>query len=131
MTLARQSAGSPRVATTSGRTPAVFLIRLRCKYVGHERTVGELADAAGRIAGDPLPQASIMNIATVGISRQPFAGSEAVAADMMEREPAVGATDCEAAPVSGDQHIRQRLARRPEDGLHRWQEADPAQWRFQ
>jgi hypothetical protein len=38
-----------------------------------------------------------MNIAAVGIGGEPFANREAIAAAMMEREPAVGATDCEAA----------------------------------
>jgi hypothetical protein len=47
------------------RQRGALALGLRRKRVSHERAVGELADAAGLVAGDPLPQAFIMNVAAV------------------------------------------------------------------
>jgi hypothetical protein len=65
------------------RTPVVFLERGGRQHIGDQFTIAQFSDAARRIADDPLPQTLIVNVARIGIGREPFAHGEAVAADMM------------------------------------------------
>ena len=87
------------------RQPAIVLERVRRQRISDTRAVGELADAAGRVARDPLPQAVIVHVAAVRIGRKPFADTKRIAAGVMESEPAVGAADGKGAPVISDEHI--------------------------
>jgi len=63
---------SPRRDDNRG-PPAILLERVRFKPIGDKPAVGELADAAGRIAAYPAAQATIVHIAAVGVGGQPFA----------------------------------------------------------
>lgn len=65
---------------------AIVLECIRLKPIGDEAAIGELANTAGRIACDPLPEAAVVNIAAVGIGRKPFPDRESVASAVMKRE---------------------------------------------
>ena len=71
--------------------PAIFLERIEFKVVSDESAIGELADTAGGIAGNTLPQLAIMIVAGVGVAREPFLDGERIAAGVVKREQAVGA----------------------------------------
>ena len=72
------------------RAAAIVLEGIGLDRIGDEAAVGELADAAGRIAGDALPEAAIVHVAAVGIGGEPVLDREVVAADMQHGEPSVG-----------------------------------------
>jgi hypothetical protein len=65
--------------------PAIVLESIRLDPISDEVAIGELADAAGRIAHDPLLEAAVVNVAAVGIGGEPFPNRERVASAMMER----------------------------------------------
>lgn len=111
--------------------PATVREGVRFERIGDETAVGELADAAGRIAGDPLTQAAVVNVASVGIGREPFPNSECVASAMVEREAPVGTAYGKCSPIRGDQHVRHRGARGPRDSQRRQRKSAPTQRRFQ
>jgi len=52
---------------------AIFFESLRRQHITDRRPVSELADAARRIANDPLPQAFVVHVSAIGIGREPFA----------------------------------------------------------
>ena len=91
---------------------AIFFESLRRQHITDRRPVSELADAAGRVANNPLLQAFVVHVSAIGIGREPFAHCKAVAADVMDGEPAVVSTNRETASVAGDQHVQTRRQQR-------------------
>ncbi len=113
------------------RAPAVFVERFGFLAVGDQSAVGKFADAARGIAGDPLPEPAIMNVAAVGVRCEPFANRKCVAAAMVDGEPTVSAAQGEAAAVGGNQYVRLRRARRQNDRDHDEEHSAPAQRRLE
>ena len=82
--------------------------------MGDELAIGELADAARRIAGDAIAEARIVDIAAVGVGGEPFARRKSVAAGVMEGEPAVPPpAHRKSAAAGADEDIRRGRARGP------------------
>jgi hypothetical protein len=79
--------------------------------VRDKQTVGEPADAAGRIANDTFAERLVVDVAAVAVGGEPLADREGIAAAAMKREPAVGAADREGAAVGGYQHVGHRGTR--------------------
>jgi hypothetical protein len=63
----------------------MLLERVRFKPTGDKPVVGELGDAAGRIAAYPAAPATIVHIAAVGVGGHPFADRKRIATAVMER----------------------------------------------
>ena len=72
------------------RAAAIVLEGIGLDRIGDEAAVGELADAAGRVAGNSPPETAIVGIAAVGIGGEPVLDREVVAAHMQHGEPPVG-----------------------------------------
>ena len=118
MTNAPQSGRRRGVHTHhDGHVAAIFLERFGCERVGDQPSVGQLANAAGRIAGNPLPQSRIFHLAAVGIGGKPIVHGKGVTAGAMEGKFAAFATHGEGTPVCRHQNVlRQGCAQRQHNG---------------
>ncbi len=97
---------------------AIFL-----ECLGHFRerdqaAVGELADAARRVAGDAFADPRIVDQARIAIGREPFARRESVAAGAGDDELSARVAHGKTAPVGGDEDIRPWRAHRPQTRNH-------------
>ena len=95
------------------RFPAIVGKRVSRERVGDTGAVGEPAGAAERIAGDPLRQPAIFDVAAVGIGGQPFADRKRVAARMTNGKAAVRTAHRKTSSVIADEHVRRRHVEHP------------------
>ena len=95
------------------RASAIVLERFGLDRIGHDGAVGELADAAGRIASDAPPEAAVMRIAHIAVGDQPVLDGEGVAAHMQHGKSSVSPAQRHALAVRRHQQIRPWRRQRP------------------